>query len=532
MGKTQAAKNYLFKFQEGVDNYHDSLKVEYYLQVGRVLAIIDEADKAFNAIKDALELSSKMGDKYLKDKSKIQLIEFYRKFRLSNNIPKLKKDLMENPPEDVVLLSRFYHRIAAYYNEFPRDSLKKYPHSIDSALLYTKKSLAISKKHDLYGQQYVGYREAALIYSKKTHLLSIEKAKVYIDSAILSLRGEKNIHYYYVLNMKASIFLSEGKLDSCLSLSLPMIPKIKALNYYPILVRLYTNAANAYMGLGDSLNGYKYKLAKNKLISEHDIQVHRSEIRNLTSLYNLEQSNRLLAKNELALLKTTKTRNLSIVAGLFFLLSTFIVIAYYNKVKKKNKMLQKLITENEFLLGESNHRIKNNLQLIISLIEREALKNKKPKKELFRLSKKINAIAVLHQQLYLSDSIDKISINEYLLNIKESFKLMMEQDAIQFYLKVEEAEISIDKAVYIGLITTELIINSIKHAFGNNAQKTIRVELSNPEKNLIRIHYSDNGKGIQGNKSPTLVNLLLKQLKASVKHENSEGYSLNFTFAI
>src|SRR5690606_24101663 len=127
-----------------------------------------------------------------------------------------------------------------------------------------------------------------------------------------------------------------------------------------------------------------------------------------------------------------------------------LMILYSLQVKRKSKQMALLVQENNFSVGESNHRIKNNLQLIISLIGSEIYKSNHATQESVHISEKINAIAALHQQLYLSVDKRKVSLKKYFSSIEQSFKIGLIQDSVDFSIETEDFDIPTDKAVYIG----------------------------------------------------------------------------------
>src|SRR5690606_4649784 len=102
-------------------------------------------------------------------------------------------------------------------------------------------------------------------------------------------------------------------------------------------------------------------------------------------------------------------------------------------------------------------------------------KSNHAKKELIHISEKINAIAALHQQLYLSVDKGKVSLKNYFSSIEQNFRIGLIQDSVDFSIETDDIEIPTDKAVYIGLLITELIINSLKHAFENTSSKAIKI---------------------------------------------------------
>ena len=196
--------------------------------------------------------------------------------------------------------------------------------------------------------------------------------------------------------------------------------------------------------------------------------------------------------------------------------------------------MRKLNDENQFLIGETNHRVKNNLQLIISLIGREMYKYKGEVTSLESISDKINAIASLHQQLYLNESISAISVKAYVYNIYENLKDSMALSDFNLEMDIEDTELPAEKATYLGLLITELITNTAKHAYDLSDEKLIGLKIFKKENKLV-LNYFDNGKGIAEGIKLKLIDLLVKQLEGEItpfQHEGISGYSVQLKFMI
>ena len=130
----------------------------------------------------------------------------------------------------------------------------------------------------------------------------------------------------------------------------------------------------------------------------------------------------------------------------------------------------------------------------------------------------------------INESKKSISVKDYLKSIENNFKSGLIQEGVQLTLEVEDFEMPVDKSVYLGLLVTELIINSLKHGFKTTKAKIIKISTWKATDNVVHFNYQDNGSGLKEGESPSLVNLLLKQLKASITLNNTIGYSLNIKF--
>ncbi len=173
-----------------------------------------------------------------------------------------------------------------------------------------------------------------------------------------------------------------------------------------------------------------------------------------------------------------------------------------NTRKAAQKKLSGLLKEKDTLLKEVYHRTKNNMQIIASLISLETSKTDNPDaKRIFKNSElKIQSMAMVHEGLYESGDLSKINFKHYLENL---IPLMIESytssSMVSLDLKLEDVFISIDSAIPCGLIISELIINSLKHAFRETGKGTITVRLSFTADENILLFFSDDGVGVEKN---------------------------------
>jgi PAS domain S-box-containing protein len=157
--------------------------------------------------------------------------------------------------------------------------------------------------------------------------------------------------------------------------------------------------------------------------------------------------------------------------------------------KELEIQLKRAIQEKNILLAEVHHRVKNNLQLIISFAR---IKGKKGAIKISEIEDSINSIASAHEAIYKSERFDKILIHEYLEQISTTLLKGLE---INFQSNTSTISKEIDFLIPVGLILTELINNSIKHGFKHeNTKKEILVNLNSTEKEII-ITYQDSGIG-------------------------------------
>jgi two-component sensor histidine kinase len=218
-----------------------------------------------------------------------------------------------------------------------------------------------------------------------------------------------------------------------------------------------------------------------------------------------------------------------LIIGIIAVIAVILVINH-RRTLRTNKKLDKLSKENEFLLREANHRIHNNLQLIIILINSELNKGSgEMENQLIKLQSQVDSIATLHKHLYQTDDKRTVNMVEYIREIKINLNDHFVSKNVQVDFDIPDFKVATDQAMQIGLIITEMCINTLKHAFSDtqeNRHVYLHMEI---EKQAILVTYKDNGDQLNGKEiKPKLISQLLRQLKAEVDLDTKAGYHIQF----
>lgn len=165
--------------------------------------------------------------------------------------------------------------------------------------------------------------------------------------------------------------------------------------------------------------------------------------------------------------------------------------------------LQSSLNEKDALLKEVYHRVKNNLQVMSSLLNLQILetKNESAVKALTESSARVKSMGLVHEMLYQTENLSSISISEYIHDLcKQLYNIYsIDSTRIELKLDIEDIYFNIDTAIPFGLILNELISNSFKHAFPNNAHGHIIITLKNiknGDKEVKELIFQDDGIGI------------------------------------
>ncbi len=168
--------------------------------------------------------------------------------------------------------------------------------------------------------------------------------------------------------------------------------------------------------------------------------------------------------------------------------------------KMKNEQLQKSLKEKDLMLKEIYHRVKNNLQIIISLLKlQEGYIKDKSDVALFKVSQtRIKTMALIHEQLYRSADLTRIYFEDYVDKLTKHLMDAYDKRNINLNIKARGIYLDIENAIPCGLIINEIISNSFKHAFPNYRMGKIDVEMVSPNAGTYRLTIRDDGIGFPG----------------------------------
>ncbi len=194
--------------------------------------------------------------------------------------------------------------------------------------------------------------------------------------------------------------------------------------------------------------------------------------------------------------------------------------------------LERALEENQLLLREIHHRVKNNLQSISSLIQLQTM-DPETKKD---LRARIGAMASVHEHIYGSDRLGEINAADYLRQVAEGVRSGFGRD-VSLELSLEPMRLQPDQALGLGLIMTELVSNSMKHGFGSRSDGAIAVELATKDHSSGLLRVTDNGRGFDASAESNGLGLrLLKgfatQLNADYVLKGEGGLHFSMTFPL
>ncbi|MBN2653108.1 MAG: sensor histidine kinase [Spirochaetales bacterium] len=199
--------------------------------------------------------------------------------------------------------------------------------------------------------------------------------------------------------------------------------------------------------------------------------------------------------------------------------------------------IERQIKEKDILLKEIHHRVKNNLAMISSLInlQIETVKTKSAKEALDTFRSRVTSILLVHQKLYKERGATAVNTEEYFTDLADNLIYSLSPDRkIKFFSEIEKKiKLDIDRAIPLGMIASEILTNSLKHAFDEDKKGIIKLNFCKSSENFT-LKISDNGKGfpedLHTSKNDSLglqlIEILSNQLNGSVSFSHSDGWNL------
>lgn len=205
--------------------------------------------------------------------------------------------------------------------------------------------------------------------------------------------------------------------------------------------------------------------------------------------------------------------------------------------KRTHLELKQSLEEKEVLLREIHHRVKNNLQVISSILQMESNQheNAEARQALQDMQLRIKSMGLVHERLYQSPELSHVDVQDYLTqlahNVLQTYS-RGEHPALD--LDVQEMELPLDKAIPCGLVATELLSNACQHAFPDGRTGTVRLSARCSDETCT-LTVSDDGVGMPEDVSGDslglqLVDMLAAQLDGTVEFTGEEGTTATLTF--
>ncbi len=542
------------KFSKGIPLLQSILKNKQKLDketYKNILIKIEEEYRASNEIAEAIKIrKERISNNYINN--------YWEIYKDCGLYEAAKKDLLQFvtvPDKNTMNRLHYYFLIGDLYSNMKAFDSAKYYYQIGymetiACIKYNKTAkIFINEKLSFWETCFLGYITKCNI-ENGNYKDAIKNLKIDINNSIDNTDNKiekMNVLSKCLIHLKQ---LTEAKiyLDSAKNMMAEKMSKKLSLD----LLLNYANYFNAINKNDSSLFYYqKYNDFKDTLYN--NIQKNQS----ILLLVQLEVSNRRneLLKSNQSLQDSNKANNqqrTALLVLLFFLvISITITTAFFlnniankkskDQIEAQNKLInahsikmESQFNHNETLLKELHHRVKNNLQVMYSLLNLQKRRNKDTDiiETLSSIQNRIQTMALVHQNLYVSGDFELVEILNYIKTLAthlESIYKIDKQHTKVFFEIDENLKLPIETVVAIGLIVNEAVSNSFKYAFRHiNDIGILKIKIISME-NEILVSISDNGEGIQqkNNKENSLgmklIDLMCLQLKATHFIENTNG---------
>ncbi len=210
------------------------------------------------------------------------------------------------------------------------------------------------------------------------------------------------------------------------------------------------------------------------------------------------------------------------------------------RIASQNKVINRALTEKDILLREIHHRVKNNLQLVSSMLtlQGRSINDESVLNAINEGKSRVRSMALIHQDLYMQESITGIGVSDYLKKLVKELFATYDVNPNQIILEadIQNIEIDIDTLVPLGLIINELFTNCLKYAFPDNRKGTISMSLKETGKKL-KLKIKDDGigfdpKNVRNNSfGTTLISALTDQLEGEMTINTENGTDVQISFS-
>jgi two-component sensor histidine kinase len=214
----------------------------------------------------------------------------------------------------------------------------------------------------------------------------------------------------------------------------------------------------------------------------------------------LEQHKLALVEKEIQIAKKNQYQYILVASSIILFLLLLSAYLFLRKEKLQKEIVEKTLDEKNLMLKEIHHRVKNNLQIISSILKVQGVKSNEPNfKQMMQDGQdRIKAMALIHEKLYQTDDFKNIDFRKYTQELIKSIKVSNGHfgvEKVEIIMEIPAIQFHIDTAIPIGLILNELISNCYKYAFPNNRKGSIYIGINNSLDGFNEIVVKDNGVG-------------------------------------
>jgi two-component sensor histidine kinase len=428
-------------------------------------------------------------------------------------------------------------------------TLKDYP----KALLYYQGAIAMSEQYGFYNNLADAYISLIDLYTATNAYPEAEKAAeqairyaTLLDNNFLLMRAWLSVGKLQNLTKRPQLAIQS--LKTCLQVATAQFGDEFFLN------QVYKELGKAYVATGDYQRATEALLTYDQLKDRVFTAEADRRVAELQTRFEVAQKEATIRTQQTTLRQQNRLQLLaSGIAGLLVIILAGLTWSYRTNQRtssrlqalntdlaSKNSQLDKRNAENELLLKEIHHRVKNNLEVVSSLLALQSAHIADPDVQaaMQASQNRVQSMGILHQKLYQGEQLAFIEMKNYFVNLSENIlDSYNETDRITVDFPMPPLELDVDTAVPVGLIVNELLTNSLKYAFPQGKAGKVLLSLTETDKGMLQLRVADNGIGqatdarTQGTGFGTqLVSLLTRQLEGTMQQDSTQGTLISIQF--
>ena len=371
-----------------------------------------------------------------------------------------------------------------------------------------------------YKQAFNFYRKMESVCSRMNDFMGVADASVNLGMLFIKTNNQQAIPYLKkAVNLfhpdnkignriqamldLASAYSMTGQTDLALrtTAEAEMLYKTKWTEDYTLLLDFEHQYIRYYQDTGQWKEAFAHLAKLNELERSQLMADNNGAISRLNIEYETQKKETLLRvqSNELATLQLQKS--FTIVTSILLLITAVLSVVFFRS-NRKNKRISR---NNEELVKEQNHRVKNNLQLMSSLLSLQAKRLTDPavKKAIDDIRLRLQSLVIVHKRLFDNDQVAKINLTDFFQELTDGVLDAYGFSDATTSIAIDEIMVPVDKAVPLGIILNELTTNACKYAFPNNDAPELRITCHRKQSRLY-LTVADNGPGMAAGKETGL----------------------------
>ncbi len=410
----------------------------------------------------------------------------------------------------------------------------------DSAFNSFTKAIALAKTGRAAQLQAKLFNNISQVYIE--HKKDYAKALEYLNKAIeLNLKNSRLTSLSHNYGNVSEAYLQMGNLGKALEYAHKTFDLVQQMKLPSRIQNAYSQRYKVHEAMGQ-YDSALYCLREMTAIGDSLLNIQKAaQISDALTKYETVKKEAEI--NVLSVSNAAKTRsNYALLLGLLVTAALAISLGFlYKRVQMQKKQMAVQSTKLELMMKELHHRVKNNLQIVSSLLSLQSyrLHDAEAVAAMNESKQRVQAMSLIHQRLYKTDMLTSVNIREYITDLTTSLMSSYgyDDDHFDLQLHIKQELMDVEKALPIGLILNELITNAFKYAYKDIATPSLYISLEENNEQL-QLVVKDNGAGMDtaswntntGSFGKQLIGSLCKQLRAKQQVSVTDGTT--FTFMI